>query len=134
MVEKKERNTNWFMEGEKYSGIVTILAIALTIEYTSGYYDWWDLGFSVLIIGIGFIFFLKDANKHKDIIFTLLTIILIAIGMYIMCKSVFDIFKNDYVPTNNKIVHIFNQLTEDEQRMYKSEMENRILKRNLEEK
>ena len=56
-------------KAEKYSGLITITAVIIAVEYSDSPYDIWDMLLGVLVIIVSF-FYAKDVNSKKDGLFS----------------------------------------------------------------
>jgi len=63
---------------DRYSGLVTALAVLITVFYAEGKYDGWDIYLGVVGVILGLKY--RKAVSRSDLFFSFLTASLLAIG------------------------------------------------------
>ena len=79
------------LSADKYSGIVTIIAVLIAVIYTSGEYDKWDFVLGLIGIVLGIKYFRSITND--DIFLSILVSILLASSLTAILFSSFNFNK-----------------------------------------
>ena len=77
------------IDGNEYANLVTVFAIIVAVEYSSGKYDQWDflIGLVSVLLGLSFV---KKSYENKDFFYTILTSSLISLGVVSIGSSIFS--------------------------------------------
>ena len=80
-----------------YTGIITVFALILVIEYDKSIYDKWDIVISLMAFLVG-IFFAAKIKSKDDLVYTLLTSALNALCLVTLFCAVYFINNHSKPP------------------------------------
>lgn len=80
------------MSADRYSGLVTVLAILIAVFYVNESYDWWDVYLGIVGTALGIKYMADAKNYGKLYVFlvaSILSVSTVAILFFIFEKSIF---------------------------------------------
>ncbi len=85
------KNFSKHLEGDQYSGIVTVFSVLLAVEYAGGLYDLWDVFVGVICLYVGNSF-IKGAREKADALYSYVTGCLLSLGVVGIISGIFGIY------------------------------------------
>ena len=106
----RDEDEQMIMNADRYSGLVTVLAVLIAVFYVEESYDWWDVYLGIIGLALGIKYVANAADNGKLYVFlvaSILSVSTVAVLFFIFEKSIFLRELVPFVSKNSFCTFIF---------------------------